>query len=107
MLRLLKIPFRWEGQGLLEAWKKWWNEATNDRERSISLITTWGTWLARNQVIFKDSVFPIGRLVVEGAAIYDSIPVLQAPPTTRFIRQESIRFSITSAYFDRASDING
>lgn len=60
MLRLLKISLRWEGQGLLEAWQRWWNEATNDRERSIPLLVTWGTWLDRNQVIFKDSVFPIG-----------------------------------------------
>lgn len=53
MLRLLKIPFRWEGQGLLKAWQKWWNEATNNRERSIPLLITWETWLARNQVILR------------------------------------------------------
>ncbi len=52
-------------------------------------------------------VFPIGRLVVEGAVIYDSIPVLQASPTTRAIRQEYIRYSIPWAYFDEAFDING
>lgn len=91
----------------MEAWQKWWNEASNDRERSIPLLITWGTWLARNQVIFKDSVFPIGRLVVEGAAIYESIHVLHATPTSRLVRQETIRFSIPWAYYDRASDING
>eukprot|EP00253_Pinus_taeda_P026324 PITA_26324 len=106
-LRLLKIPFRWEGQGLLEAWQKWWNEATNIRERAIPLLVTWGPWLARNQVIFKDSVFPIGRLAAEGVAIYESIPVPLDPPSTRAVRQEFIRYSMSWAYFDSASDING
>eukprot|EP00253_Pinus_taeda_P015495 PITA_15495 len=77
MLRLINIPFRWEGQGLLDACQRWWNESSNDRDRTIPLLITWGTWLTRNQVIFKDCVFPIGRLATEGAVIYESIPFLK------------------------------
>lgn len=107
MLRLINVPYRWEGQGLLDAWQKWWNESSNERERTIPLLITWGTWLARNQVIFKDSVFPIGRLAAEGASIYESIPIPQALSTSRAVCQESVRYSIPWAYFDGASDING
>jgi len=106
-LRLIKIPYRWEGHGIPDAWEKWWNDAANDKERSIPLLITWGTWLARNQVIFKDSVFPIARLAAEGAAIFDSIPAPSLSPSPRLVRQEIIRPSIPWAYFDGASDING
>jgi len=106
-LCLINVPHRWEGQGLLEAWQNWWHSSLNERERSIPFIITWGTWLARNQAIFKDSAFPIGRLAAEGAAIYESIPIPQAPNSSRAVCQEVIRQSMPWAYFDGASDING
>jgi len=107
MLSMIKVPYRWEGQALSEAWQRWWNDSSNDRERTIPLLITWGTWLARNQAIFMDSVFPIGRLAAEGAAIYESIPFPQAPSHSRAVCQEFISYTLPWAYFDGASGNNG
>lgn len=46
-------------------------------------------------------------MAAEGVAIYDSIPVPQATPSPRLVRQETIRYSIPWAYYDGALDING
>lgn len=107
MLNMIKVPFRWEGQVLSEAWQRWWNDSSNDRERTIPLLIPWGTWLARNQAIFMDSVFPIGRLVAEGATIFEIIPIPQASFPSRAVVQELISYSKPWAYLDGASDING
>ena len=106
-LRLVNIPFSWHGEDFPQAWNHWWQEAPNDKVRSITLLIAWGTWIARNKVIFNEKYFPIARLAAEGVAIFDSIPTPSGLGSSRNIQPEAINESIPWAFFDGASDLNG
>eukprot|EP00253_Pinus_taeda_P029586 PITA_29586 len=106
-LRLMNSPLRWEGDNIQQAWFWWWQEASDEKVLSIPLLIAWGTWLARNQVIFKDLPFLIGKRVVEGATIYDNIPSSSGHSIHRSIKTKFIRESVPWAYFDGVADLNG
>ena len=105
-LHLTNIPLRWHGENLLQAWESWWQEASDDKIRAFPLLIAWGTWIARNRIIFNESTFPLARLAAEGAAIFDSIPSPAVTGSSRNIQPESINESFPWAYFDGASDDN-
>ena len=52
-LRLTNIPLRWHGQDLSQAWNSWWQEAPDNKIRAFPLLIAWGTWIARNKIIFN------------------------------------------------------
>ena len=100
------IPLRWHGDDLLQAWEHWWQEASDDKIRAFPLLIAWGTWLARNRVIFNETTFPLANLAAEGVAIFDSIPTPPDKGPVRIIQPEIINVSLPWAYFDGASDVN-
>ena len=106
-LSLINIPLLWHGDDISKAWNHWWQEASNDKVRSIPLLIAWGTWIARNKVIFNEQSFPIDRLAAEGAAIYDNIPTPSGSNSSRNIQPEVINESIPWDFFDGAFGVNG
>ena len=72
--------------------------------KNIILIVSWGTWIARNMVIFRDSMIRVALPASEWVSIYETIPIPKENQSARVIREEEIRGDIPLAYFDGASD---
>ena len=51
--QVIGIPFLWEGDRLDDTFNAWIQNPTFHSFRSLPLLIIWGTWLARNKMVFK------------------------------------------------------
>lgn len=93
-LLLLNLQADWGVTSLDDAFSTWWmSEATKDY-RAIPFIISWGIWITRNDLIFKDITKTSSEIAIKAVGIADHF--LDLLPKVRFrpILQENINFDM-------------
>jgi len=97
---------RWEGLDLEQAWKSWVSNPAYNDLTSLPLIVIWGTWLARNSVIFKDKEVSPEISAVKSISILAAFPQRTSLPKIKNLSVVEIDKSRPWGFFDGASQSN-
>jgi hypothetical protein len=72
----------------------------------LPLILSWGVSLTRNASIFKDKLFSLERVAIQGLGILSHFPHVKVDPLIRTIQDVNVDYSSPWDFFDGASQNN-
>lgn len=100
ILNILHIIMVCHGRTMEESFSLWWNTVGSKSLRMMSLIISWGIWIARNKCIFKNIRRSILEIVAKAVGLIVFFSDTDVLPRQRLCPTVKIDENIPWAFFD-------
>jgi hypothetical protein len=90
----------WKGPSLEEILRIWCENKNLKRYKALPIIISWGTWIARNVILFEDKNILDIQCTSQGLNILSLFKQIKNEKTQRKIHVEEVNRLGARAYFD-------
>ena len=97
---MLHLRTEWRGLSLDDAFSSWWHSEETKSHRMVPLIISWGLWIAKNELIFKDKGSSPVEIALKAVGLIVFYTDSDPPPRMRSVTSKIINEELPWGFFD-------